>query len=1231
MASKPPSNKLKLRVCGDGSKTSGKRRRGSDPQSSNKPKRPTLLSSKSKKSTTESDEESLSDDDDESDEEQGDESSDGDDDSEEVGSAIEEPTMYVHGVGSGKANKCENSTHWPELDDEYDQDFIGEVIEEMTMYVYGDGSGHDCDVGNEDPKATESNATNTTETEPVATKPMFFFGQAGCLKLSPMMKPATPPITSVTSDSESPKKSETLPNEESSTSTPINPDASSKSDLPASSNNHGTDETDKASATNTADTIAATESQPNIDENKSDISLEQRSPDVDDKTPSTNDDNKMSSNTTESNATSIAGNDATAAHENSIDKHIADGSNNVNADGEPLNATESNVEPLSNSEILSDKLESYCSEALENEPVQECGATNEMAITPTTSSLSDSISNATQPDFSDKSDQLTIEETKGADNQVNESVPTENDCIAAENECKASQELVSDNRKEESFSESSSEPVDNVLVVSKDDDQVNATNAVGSTLENGANVPTESQISSESEKSVSVAAETKNDNNEGGEAPSESGATYEKVESVENMEENGPSEIEDCENVEKLSEPAAKIQAEASFSQTVEGNLQVNANAIELEPIMSSTTETNEQQVEPDDLSIPSTCGKKSESSRKDGGERTSSETHVENERGDEVSSASTETPSQLTTGANPITTGKNDDETRIEPSNDNNIIERKKKRDKSSDILVSSYASEVVSEHLPTAQEKLSTSPDALIAAVENSIIVQPCEIPKPEPSKVCKESVLAKAAAVSEKRKSADDIEEPFVCKKVYVCGEDGEHAGSTLTNTIEPKESTSSGTLSEVQKECAVNVATEEPQTKLSLKATDPIKPIVEEVKEDFPEIPSTSHETPSDQADIKQKSGISDRIRRQRDTVPPIKCDAKSVKKPVSKTSTPSTETSATPQLRNRKRRISGPKARLSSESENDIFDPAAESPLSQDANSDDEVGGKRIKMRGRNIQRNARETVEQKRNIKDTDWSSDDNLKPNAKRATNQATDETAAVAHAKVEEPVTVPVKIFQAEDESIKSEVAEAIDDVNDDDSTVKEEVASDDEPLKAPKKAGRPGRRGKKPGPKPKAKPAVKPKQEEPDEPTDEQPPPKETKPDTRRKKRSLMGLDMAEVESVQSAFDSEPQVRQSRRIAQIKIREEADRRKAEEVALYKMKEASEKKKKNLVSKPDSESEENSESEVKLETKKRRKKGNKDQPWLTDSDDDASEHEEDDDDHYHEREERLVRLMSE
>lgn len=116
-----------------------------------------------------------------------------------------------------------------------------------------------------------------------------------------------------------------------------------------------------------------------------------------------------------------------------------------------------------------------------------------------------------------------------------------------------------------------------------------------------------------------------------------------------------------------------------------------------------------------------------------------------------------------------------------------------------------------------------------------------------------------------------------------------------------------------------------------------------------------------------------------------------------------------------------------------------------------------------------------------------------------------------------------------------------------------------------------------------------------------------------------------------------EGETPVRQSRRIAQIKIKEEAERRKAEEIALKKMKEASEKQKKgssrstaaDAPSDGKSASEEdNSESEQKLEKKKKRKKGNKERPWQTDSSDSSERDEDDVDDH--EEVERLPPLRS-
>lgn len=141
-------------------------------------------------------------------------------------------------------------------------------------------------------------------------------------------------------------------------------------------------------------------------------------------------------------------------------------------------------------------------------------------------------------------------------------------------------------------------------------------------------------------------------------------------------------------------------------------------------------------------------------------------------------------------------------------------------------------------------------------------------------------------------------------------------------------------------------------------------------------------------------------------------------------------------------------------------------------------------------------------------------------------------------------------------------------------------------------------------------------------------------------RKKKRSLLGLDVSDVAIIPATTDGETPVRQSRRIAQIKIKEEAERRKAEEIALKKMKEASEKKKKgssksSSVAAADAPSdakteseEENSESEQKLEKKKKRKKGNKERPWQTDSSDSSERDEEDVDDH--EEVERLPPLRS-
>lgn len=106
--------------------------------------------------------------------------------------------------------------------------------------------------------------------------------------------------------------------------------------------------------------------------------------------------------------------------------------------------------------------------------------------------------------------------------------------------------------------------------------------------------------------------------------------------------------------------------------------------------------------------------------------------------------------------------------------------------------------------------------------------------------------------------------------------------------------------------------------------------------------------------------------------------------------------------------------------------------------------------------------------------------------------------------------------------------------------------------------------------------------------------------------------MGL-IVDDNAILATNDGETPVRQSRRIAQIKIKEEAERRKEEELALKQMKAASEKKKKvvddNYSAKSESDASED-DSEQKLELKKKSKKKVKGaNPWQTDSEHDVSD----------------------
>ncbi|KAH8269353.1 hypothetical protein KR018_007069 [Drosophila ironensis] len=112
---------------------------------------------------------------------------DDDEDEEEIGEAIEEPTMVVRGQGSGRdcdALPTNPTQEFPFSLSEFEEDdhLLGEIIEDPVVRVFGQGSGQDCLVGNGKNDAAEEE-TATSQTEPKAT---FFFGEPGCLKLSPM-------------------------------------------------------------------------------------------------------------------------------------------------------------------------------------------------------------------------------------------------------------------------------------------------------------------------------------------------------------------------------------------------------------------------------------------------------------------------------------------------------------------------------------------------------------------------------------------------------------------------------------------------------------------------------------------------------------------------------------------------------------------------------------------------------------------------------------------------------------------------------------------------------------------------------------------------------------------------------------------------------------------------------------------------------------------------------------
>ncbi|XP_055302981.1 A-kinase anchor protein 12-like isoform X2 [Sitodiplosis mosellana] len=1336
MASKPPSNanKLKLRIFATDKKTL-KRNLDEDTEvAAGKNKRPTMQDkSHGEENDSEFESDELSDE--ELDDISGDDDDD-DDDDDEVGPAIEEPTMYVKGHGSGADNNCENVV-WPDCDESDCE--VGEAIEEEVFFVFGQGSGFECDVGNNDIKTTEAPASGTTAPPPppvTQSKPMFFFGQAGCLKLSPMKPSVTPTDNSCATnknDTETKESEKTLANKTDTNDTnSVALDAKSET-VPENS----ADETDKGISTVIEAPPLTTIPENNVG-------------DKNEHTSSSNDWAPIS--------------ESTAQIETDQSNVNTDRCDDKSADVKHEETTA--VAATTKSDSSKESIESNSSVALANISVQQDSESIEPESLPTTSETvlqtESHLSNDTneQNEISDKvekqsskldvaSDDVKSIETENepehklsemsSEIDVNESNALEND---NENENQSSVSQVEDEAKPSAEVEISDTPltredvpIENQTISSKHDEfsetiestsePVQDTDSAAAPIENDITpLVEENRVEEVAEQTESgESSELNNESNNDVKTESlneqnviESNAVENNLKETSTSEEITTAEIQEPESkVSQITPPAVENPVE----------IPIQTPSEQLETVQPTETEGLPDEQETLDEKLPSTYEEIEQTTSEPepidalpiavaATEPTPIESDpmspapVYNESSEPIPNevVNESVPSSVTEPIAAIASEPIPSE-QIEPTPNACPSETVENAENDNKEIVSVDDRWAASVSVPVAEaERQETSQ----AESERKKIV-------PE-SKVDRSEVIATeviSAPITEKRKSIDCIEEVSECKKI--CEEkileepeqptkiDLDAVKINEIPTTSQEESVSKP-LEIVEQSDTIHVsevsleleATIEP-SQIELSKLSEESELIAQDKEDAPQITTETQIATETNVEIRHKTSKSEQPNLSEvgtlKTDDSVKNAVASVEKgsvvidsefmpktqvneakneepeytqaqenvaeasteaPVAiekeKSRSPAraqlnqAQSSRVAQLRTRKRRISGEKVRHSSESDDNI-DALIESPLSQDASSDEEVGGKRIKMRPKVVKRSVRKSVEQKRNIKDTDWSSDDNEKPNAKRATSDVSKETEKILPSPEKVAPEVDRRKAAVKEKSPPSIKPEEKPSVVEETTVKFEEEAieqqSDEGQATPVRRPGRPTRRGRKPGPKPKAKPVIKNediKEEEPlkqnqsikeDKPA-ATPPPPAAKPETRRKKRSLLGLDIAEIETAQAAVDADTPVRQSRRIAQIKIREEAERRKAEEVALIKMKQASEKKKKGVVAEQsateDEEEEENSESEAKLEKKKKRKKGNKDKPWQTDSDD-SSEREEEDV-YEHEEVERLPPLGS-
>lgn len=948
LSSKPPShNKLRLRI-------SNKRNLEMDSDSTeNGNKRPSMLGSrKSRYQESEEDFES-----DLSDEELGSEEMSNDDD-DECGSPIEESVMLVQGEGSGNANKCENIRFSEDSESKIDDNGIGEAIEEEVFFVFGEGSGHDCDIGSNDVKGTESTTTSSAETTPAVTssKPMFFFGQAGCLKLSPMRTVAsTPPLNEKKNDSDNVVPDTDKSNDE--TSNDLSPTALEANSLSNDSEENTTnyDQIDKATISNQNQKSPLSEScESEIKNETTEIEPECSQP------------NKLDNDLSEISNKSIK-NDQVVSEPNDKIETVTESETNreiivaekpSKENKTEVNRSDESTSCINNSHV---NVESNDAVALKSDQVQDSepgSAMNDM----------ESEINKETPSNSEIGENVEPELNKEESALAEPAVHNESAKSAEEVECNDQINLSKSRIETSSIVEGN---------VSIDEGPTNVLNAYNSE-------PSASEI------------ETKNE------------TELKREEELKTSPETQPKENERLIEASAQESPIAGYKNEAEpINETVEELSEQISEKIESEPIESlpqkSTAEEN----------VDKNVSKEEQNSQVD----------VSQQKEDIPDPIFEETPSHNETDPrddndpSPISNESVTNET-------NETLQNEVSPKDSDSVDLKAIESSIIPKSKPK-NETLDISNEVL-DQVPNEPTTSALTISQEinEKEQIPAEITTAECpGSIKEKRKSIDQIEEPVICKRVYICGvkdlNEVNPEPSKGIETVEPSERNETKP-NEIPQKTTEPVSSEESIVQNELVAAvtvaenDKNEDTIESKNQsEIPEQSVTSQDVNElDEKKPDHSSQMTQRIPEMvEEKVEPTAVPMKNKSETVPKSELQSPEAA---QSRTRKRRISGEKHRHSSESE-------IESPLSQDQSSDEEVGGKRIKMRAKVIQKSVRKSIEHKRNVKNTDWSSDDNEKPNAKRATSDVLKQTeSSVSDVEKE---SHPVKEEPIKEEPVKEE----------------------------------------------------------------------------------------------------------------------------------------------------------------------------------------------------------------